>query len=27
MTIYNPDGKKVEACGNATRCLARLIYD
>lgn len=25
MRIWNPDGSEVEACGNATRCVARLI--
>jgi len=25
MKIYNIDGSLVEACGNATRCVARLI--
>ncbi len=24
MAIYNADGSKVEACGNATRCIGRL---
>jgi len=27
MRIYNPDGGEVEACGNATRCIARLLMD
>lgn len=27
MTIHNPDGSAAEACGNATRCIARLIMD
>lgn len=27
MDIYNADGGKVEACGNATRCVASLIMD
>lgn len=25
MHIYNPDGSEVGACGNATRCVARLL--
>jgi len=25
MLILNPDGSQAEACGNATRCVARLI--
>src|SRR5579859_7457033 len=25
MRILNPDGSEAEACGNATRCLARLL--
>jgi diaminopimelate epimerase len=27
MRIYNADGSEVGACGNATRCVARLIMD
>nr|WP_243846348.1 diaminopimelate epimerase [Rhizomicrobium palustre] len=27
MRIRNPDGSEVEACGNATRCVARLLLD
>ncbi len=27
MRIYNPDGGEAEACGNATRCIARLLMD
>lgn len=27
MAIYNQDGSGAKACGNATRCLARLLYD
>lgn len=27
MRIYNPDGSEAEACGNATRCVARLIFE
>lgn len=26
MQIYNSDGKEVDACGNATRCVADLLY-
>jgi diaminopimelate epimerase len=26
MRIRNPDGGEVGACGNATRCVARLLY-
>ncbi|MGB9151975.1 MAG: diaminopimelate epimerase [Alphaproteobacteria bacterium] len=26
MGIYNPDGGQVGACGNATRCIARLMF-
>ena len=25
MRIYNPDGSEAQACGNATRCVARLL--
>ena len=25
MRIYNPDGSEAQACGNGTRCVARLI--
>ena len=25
MRIYNADGSEVDACGNATRCIARII--
>lgn len=25
--IYNPDGTEVEACGNATRCVALLLFE
>lgn len=25
MEIYNPDGSRAEACGNATRCVADII--
>ena len=27
MRIYNADGGEVESCGNATRCVARLLMD
>jgi diaminopimelate epimerase len=27
MRIHNADGSEVEACGNATRCIARLLFD
>ncbi len=27
MRIYNTDGTEAEACGNATRCLAQLLFD
>ncbi|RTK93569.1 MAG: diaminopimelate epimerase [Rickettsiales bacterium] len=27
MTIYNQDGSNAKACGNASRCLSKLIYD
>ena len=27
VRIYNPDGPEVEACGNATRCVAKLLSD
>jgi len=27
MRIWNPDGSTAEACGNATRCVARLVMD
>ncbi len=27
MRIYNIDGSEAEACGNATRCVARLVMD
>ena len=25
VRIYNPDGREVEACGNASRCIGRLL--
>ncbi len=27
MRIRNPDGQEAGACGNATRCVARLLFD
>jgi diaminopimelate epimerase len=27
MRIWNPDGSEAQACGNATRCVARLVMD
>ena len=27
MRIYNSDGSQAEACGNASRCVASLLYD
>ena len=27
ITIYNSDGEEVEACGNGSRCVAKLICD
>jgi diaminopimelate epimerase len=27
MRIYNADGSEVSACGNATRCVARLLME
>ncbi len=27
MQIFNRDGSEVEACGNATRCVAKLVGD
>ena len=27
IEIFNPDGNKVEACGNGTRCVAKLLFD
>ncbi len=27
VRIYNPDGGEVEACGNATRCVALLLFE
>jgi diaminopimelate epimerase len=27
MLIYNPDGSEAGACGNATRCVAKLLFE
>ena len=27
MEIYNPDGSKANACGNASRCMVKLLSD
>jgi diaminopimelate epimerase len=27
MRIYNTDGRESQACGNATRCMARLLFE
>ena len=27
MRIFNPDGSEAEMCGNATRCVAKYIFD
>ncbi len=27
MKIFNPDGSKAKACGNASRCLSRIMFD
>ena len=27
LNIWNKDGSKAEACGNASRCVAKLIFD
>jgi diaminopimelate epimerase len=27
MTIYNQDGSAAKACGNASRCLTRMLFD
>jgi diaminopimelate epimerase len=27
MVIYNSDGSEAEMCGNATRCIARYVYE
>ncbi|NOR85879.1 diaminopimelate epimerase [archaeon] len=27
MRIFNPDGSEAEMCGNATRCVAKYVYD
>ena len=27
MEIFNPGGDRAEACGNGTRCIARILFD
>ena len=27
IEIFNPDGDRAEACGNGTRCVAKLLFD
>ena len=27
MDIYNADGSRAKMCGNATRCVAKYVYD
>ena len=27
IKIYNPGGDSAEACGNGTRCVAKLLFD
>jgi len=27
LLIYNPDGTEAEACGNATRCVAKILFE
>jgi diaminopimelate epimerase len=27
VRIYNPNGEEAEACGNATRCVAKLLFE
>ena len=27
IKIYNPGGDRAEACGNGTRCIARILFD
>ncbi len=27
VRIYNPDGTEAEACGNATRCVAKMLFE
>ena len=27
VVLFNPDGSSAEACGNATRCVARLLME
>ncbi len=27
IDIFNPAGDKAEACGNGTRCVAKILFD
>ena len=27
IEIFNPSGDRAEACGNGTRCVAKLLFD
>ena len=27
IQIYNPNGDRAEACGNGTRCIAKLLFN
>ena len=27
IEIFNPNGDRAEACGNGTRCVAKLLFD
>ena len=27
IDIFNPSGDRAEACGNGTRCVAKLLFD
>ena len=27
IEIFNPSGDRAEACGNGTRCIARILFD
>ena len=27
IAIFNPSGDRAEACGNGTRCIARILFD
>ena len=27
IDIFNPEGDKAEACGNGTRCVAKILFD